>query len=224
MAAIPATAVEAKAEPVVSVLSILKSEKFRQDYHQALNRADQSIESQRAAARKIVEEYFKLEETTTNTPSNSDSYYFTTVPIEVQGKYKFLLPGTINRQLIAGTLFLLTLRAASVERLLDAKDFDRATSGVEAVRLTLIPERVNSIVAFITDAKHFYAKNDIASAEKAIGTSLDHFNRAASEGLQRIKAEGERGKRSNEVAGSRRALANLRKSLQEELAGRAEAK
>jgi hypothetical protein len=224
MAAIPATAVEAKGVPVVSILSILKSEKFRQDYHQALNLADKSLESQRAAARKIVEEYFKLEEITTNTPSNSDSYYFTAVPIEVQGKYKFLLPGTINRQLIAGTLFLLTLRAASADRLLDAKDFDRAISGVEAVRLTLIPERVNSIVAFITDAKHFYANNDIASAEKAIGTSLDHFNRAASEGLQRIKADAERGKRSNEVAGSRRALADLRKTLQDELAGRAEAK
>ncbi len=224
MADIPATAVEAKAAPVVSVLSILKSAKFRQDYHQALNLTDKSLESQRAAARKIIEEYFELEEITTSSPLNSDSYYFTAAPIEVEGKYKFLFPGTINRQLVAGTPFLLTLRAASVERLLDAKDFDRAVSGVEAVRLTLIPERVNSIVAFISDAKHFYANNDIASAEKAIGTSLDHFNRAATEGLQRIKAEGERGKRSNEVAGSRRALADLRKTLQEELAGRAEAK
>jgi len=224
MAAIPAIAVKGEAAPVVSVLSILKSDKFRQDYHQALNLADKSLEPQRAAARKIVEEYFDLEEITTNTPSNADFYYFTEVPIEVKGKYKFLLPGTINRQLIAGTLFLLTLRAAPVERLLDAKHFDQATSAVEAVRLTLIPERVNSIVSFISDAKHFYAKSDIAGAEKAIGTSLDHFNRAASEGLQRIKGEGERGKRSNEVAGSRRALADLRKTLQEELAGRAEAK
>jgi Skp family chaperone for outer membrane proteins len=64
----------------------------------------------------------------------------------------------------------------------------------------------------------------MAGAEKAIGTALDHFNRAAIEGLRRIKSDAERGKRSNEVAGTRRKLSDLRKKLQSEITSRAEAR
>jgi hypothetical protein len=207
----------------VSVLSILKSNEFREAYHQALNLADKTPEAQQAIARKIIEGYFRLEEIAPNTPLNSDSFYFTEKPVEVAGNYKFLVPGTIKRGLIAGTLFLLTLKSASVERLVEAKEFDGAVSAVEAVRLTLVPERVNGIVAFISDAKKFYANNDASGAEKAIGTALDHLNRAATEGLGRIKTEAEKGKRSNEVAGTRRTLANLRRKLRTEITDRAEA-
>ena len=201
------------------MFSILKSDKFRQAYHQALDRADNTPEAQRAAARKIIEGYFSLEEIAANTPFNSESFYFTEQPIEVEGHYKFLVPGTIKRELVAGMLFLLTPKAASVERFLDAKEFDAAVSAVEAVRLTLMPERVNGIVSFILDANKFYAHRDISGAEKAIGTALDHFNRAAAEGLRSIKSDAEKGKRSNEVAGTRRTLADLRKKLQTEQRG-----
>ncbi len=224
MTAIPATLAKPTTAPAVSVLSILKSNEFRQAYHQALNLADKTPEAQQATARKVIEGYFSLEEIAPNTPLNSGSFYFTEKPIEVAGTYKFLVPGTINRELIAGTLFLLTPKAASVERFVEAKEFDGAVAAVEAVRLTLIPERVNGIVSFISDAKKFYAKNDTAGAERAIGTALDHLNRAADEGLRRIKTDAEKGKRSNEVAGTRRALADLRKKLQTELTGRAEAR
>lgn len=206
------------------MLSILKSNEFRQAYHQALNRADKTPAAQQATARKVIEGYFRLQEVAPNAPLNSDSFYFTEEPIEVAGTYKFLVPGTIKRELIAGTLFLLTPKAASVERLVEAKEFDGAISAVEAVRLTLIPERVNGIVSFISDAKKFYANNDTAGAERAIGTALDHLNRAAAEGLRRIKTDAEKGKRSNEVAGTRRTIAELRNKLQKELAGRAEAR
>jgi hypothetical protein len=199
------------------VLSILKSNEFREAYHQALNLADKTPEAQQLTARKIIEAFFSLEEIKPNTPLNSDSFYFAEKPIEVAGKYKFLIPGTVKAELIAGTLFLLTPKAAPVERLVEAKEFDGAIAAVEAVRLTLIPERVNSIVSFIADAKKFHARNDSASAEKAIGTAIDHLNRAATEGLQRIKTEAEKGKRSNEVAGTRRTLADLRRKLQTEL-------
>ena len=212
-----------KTAAAASVLSILKSNEFREAYHQALNLADKTPEAQQAIARKIIEGYFRLEEIAPNTPLNSDSFYFTEKPIEVAGNYKFLVPGTIKRELIAGTLSLLTPKAASVERLVEAKEFDGAVSAVEAVRLTLVPERVNGIVAFISDAKKFYASNDASGAEKAIGTALDHLNRAATEGLGRIKTEAEKGKRSNEVAGTRRTLANLRRKLRTEITDRAEA-
>ena len=204
------------------MFSILKSDKFRHAYHEALDRADQTPEAQRAAARKIIEGYFSLEEIAPSTHFNSESIYFTEHPIEVEGHYKFLVPGTIKRELVAGTLFLLTPKAASVERLVDAKEFDAAMSAVVAVRLTLMPERVNGIISFILDAKKFYANNDSACAEKAIGTALDHLNRAAAEGLRSIKSDAEKGKRSNEVAGTRRTLADLRRKLQTEQAGRAE--
>jgi hypothetical protein len=204
------------------VLSILKSNEFRQAYHQALDRADKIPEAQQATARKIIEGFFRLEEIAPNTPLHSDSIYFTQEPIEVAGHYKFLVPGTIKRGLIAGRLFLLTPKAASVERFVEAKEFDGAVSAVEAVRLTLVPERVNGIVSFISDAKKFYANNDTAGAERAIGTALDHLNRAAAEGLRSIKTEAEKGKRSNEVAGTRRALADLRRKLQTEITGPAE--
>jgi hypothetical protein len=205
------------------VISILKSDGFRQAYHQALNLADKTPESQRMAARKIIEGYFRLEEIAPNTPLCSDSFYFTEKPIDVEGKYKFLIPGTVKRELIAGPLFLLTPNTGPVQRLVDIRKFNDAVSAVEAVRLTLIPERVNGIVSFISDAKKYYASHDPAGAEKAIGTALDHLNRAADEGLRRIKSDAERGKRSNEVAGTRRALFVLRKELQTELTGRAAA-
>ena len=154
-------------------------------------------------------------------PLNSDSFYFADKPIKAADKYKFLVPGTIKRELIVGTLLLLTPKAASVERLVEAKEFDGAVSAVEAVRLTLVPERVNGIVSFISDAKKFYANHDTADAERALGTALDHLNRAAAEGLRRIKTDAEKGKRSNEVAGTRKTLADFRKKLQTELTGRA---
>jgi hypothetical protein len=206
------------------MLSILKSNEFRQAYHQALSLADKTPEAQLATARKFIEGYFSLQEIAPTMSLNSDSYYFTEKPIEVAGKYKFLVPGTIKRELIAGTLFLLALKAASAERLVEAKEFDGAIAAVEAVRLTLVPERVNGIVSFISDAKKFYANNDTAGAEKAMGTALDHLNRAAGDGIRRIKTEAEKGKRSNEVAGTRRALAELRKKLLTELASRADAR
>jgi ATP-dependent DNA ligase len=116
-AAIPATVAKPKTAAAVSMLSILKSNEFRQAYHQALNLADNSPEAQKATARKVIEGYFSLEEIAPNTPLNSDSVYFTEEPIEVAGTYKFLVPGTIKRELIAGTLFLLSPKAASVARL-----------------------------------------------------------------------------------------------------------
>jgi hypothetical protein len=205
------------------VLSILRSHEFRQAYHQASNLADKTPDAQQATARKIIECYFTLEEIAPNTPLNSDSFYLTERPIEVAGKFKFLVPGTVKRELIAGTLFLLAPKAASVDRLVEAKEFNGAISAVEAVRLTLVPERVNGIVSFISDAKNFYAKNDTVGAEKAIGTALDHLNRAAADGLRRIKTDAEKGKRSNEVAGTRRTIADLRKKLQTELTARGDA-
>jgi hypothetical protein len=205
-----------------AVLSILTSDEFRQDYHQALNLADKTPATQQSAARKIIEANFRLEKIAANAPLNSDSFYFAEQPIEVAGKIKFLLPGTIKRDLIAGQLFLLMPKAAPVERLVEVKKFDDAIAAVEAVRLTLIPERVNGIVSFISDAKKFYASHDAAGAEKAMGTALDHMNRAAGDGLRRVQSDAERGKRANEVAGTRRTLANLRKMLQTELTLRVE--
>jgi hypothetical protein len=205
------------------VLTILNSNEFRQAYHQALDQAEKTPQVQQATARGVIERYFDLEELAANSPLNADCFYFAEKPIQVGGKYKFLVPGTIKRELIAGTLFLLTLKPSLVERSIEAKEFDGAVSAVEAVRLTLIPERVNGILSFISDAKKFYANNDSAGAEKAIGTALDHLNRAAADGMRSIKTEAEKGKRSNEVAGTRRILADLRKKLQAELPSRAEA-
>jgi hypothetical protein len=199
------------------VLSILKSPEFRQAYHQALDRADRTPEAQHSAARKIIEDYFGLEEISATAPLSSGSYYFSELPIRVDGKYKFLVPGNISRERIAGRLFLLTSKVAPVARLVEAKEFDSAVSAVEAVRLTLMPERVNGIISFISDAKKFYVHNDTAGAERAIATSMDHLNRAANDGLGKIKSDAERGKRANEVAGTRRSLMVLRKKLQTEL-------
>jgi hypothetical protein len=201
----------------VFVLSILKSPEFRQAYHQALDRADKTPEAQRNAAQKVIECYFGLEEIAPYSPLNPGSIYFTERPIRADGTYKFLVPGTLKRESIAGRLFLLTSKAASVERLVEAKEFDGAISAVEAVRLTLIPERVNGIISFISDAKKFYSHHDTAGAERAIATSLDHLNRAAADGLRRIKTDAEKGKRANEVAGTRRKLMDLRLKLQTEL-------
>jgi hypothetical protein len=203
--------------------SILKSDEFRQAYHGALNLADNTPVAQQSAARRIIEVYFRLEEIPAGVPLNAGFFYFTEKPIEVGGKYKFLVPGSIKRELIAGPVFLLTTKAAPMERLVEVKKFDDTIAAVEAVRLTLIPERVNGIVSFILDAKKFYANDDAAGAEKAIGTALDHLNRAAADGLRKIKSDAERGKRANEVAGTRRTLADLRKKLQTELTHRTEA-
>jgi hypothetical protein len=219
-----ATLDESKTTSATAVFSILKSNEFRQAYHQAMNLADKTPASQQAAARKITEAYLTLEELSPNTPLNPGSFYFAEEPVDVTGRYKFLLPGTIKRGLVAGPLFLLTRKVASAERLVEAKKFNDAIAAVEAVRLTLIPERVNGIVSFISDAKKFYASHDAAAAEKAMGTALDHLNRAAADGLRKIKSDAERGKRANEVAGTRRTLADLRKKPQTELTVRAEPK
>ena len=216
-----AAAAESQAAPAVAVLSVLRSNDFRQAYHQAVDQADITPAAQQTTARSIIEAYFGLEEIAPTAPLHSGSFYFTEKPVEVHGHTKFLVPGAINRDSIPGPLFLLTPKAPEVERLIEAKEFGGATSAVEAVRLTLIPERVNGIISFIADAKHFYANNDVAGAERAIATSLDHLNRAADDGLRRIESDGERGKRSNEVAGTRRILANLRRKLQDECVDRA---
>ena len=115
---------------------------------------------------------------------------------------------------------MLTPRAAEVERSVATKEFGAAISAVEAVRLTLVPERVNGIISFIADAKQFYDQGDVAGAERSMGTALDHMNRAAAEGLRKIQTDAERGKRANEVAGTRRRLTVLRMKLQEEWADR----
>jgi hypothetical protein len=203
------------------VLAVLKSREFRRDYHRALDDVDKSPVVHQLTARRIIESYFKLEKISPNTPLKSGSIYFTERPVKTKGTYKYLVPGHLKGEWMAGPLFLLEPKPASVERSLDAKEFDGAVSAVVAVRLTLKPERVNGIISFIVDAKKFYANNDVASAERALGTALDHLNRAAAEGLQRIKIDAEKGKRSNEVAGTRRTLGDLRRKLQTERIGRA---
>ena len=198
--------------PADCVLSVLNSIEFRKNYHRALDTADKTPAAQQTTARKIVELYFGLERIASNTPLNSGSFYFAERPIEVEGAYKFLIPGAIKRESIAGPLFLLRQ---------NAKEFDSAILAVVAVRLTLMPVRVNGIISFISYAKTFYLKNDVFSAERATGTALDHFNRAAAEGLRKIKGDAEKGKRSNEISGTVRTLANLRKKLQAQLVDRA---
>jgi hypothetical protein len=208
----------------VAVLSVLKSHDFRQAYHQAVDQADVTPAAQQTTVRSIIEAYFDLEEIAPTAPLHAGSVYFTEEPVEVHGHAKFLVPGDVHRDLIPGSLFLLTPKAPLVERLIEAKEFGGAISAVEAVRLTLIPERVNGIVSFIADAKQYYAHNDVVGAERAVGAALDHMNRAAADGLRRIESDAERGKRSNEVAGTRRKLANLRMKLQKECIARAESK
>jgi hypothetical protein len=202
----------------VPVRSILKSKQFRQAYHEALQAADQTVPAQRLAARKVIENYFSLKESASITPRKSDSFYFAEVPVKVAGTYKFLVPGTIKQELRIGPLLLLTPKSTSAERLLQPEEFDRAVRAVEAVRLTLIPERVNGIISFISDAKKFYMNGDAAGSERAIRTAQDHFSRAAAEGLRRINSDAEKGRRSNEIAGTRRIFADLRKKLQAERA------
>jgi hypothetical protein len=220
----PIAAAEPQAVPAVAVLSVLRSHEFRQAYHQAVDQANVTPAAQQTTARSILEAYFDLEEIAPTAPLHAGSVYFTEEPVEVHGHAKFLVPGDVHRDLIPGSLFLLTPKAPLVERLIEAKEFGGAISAVEAVRLTLIPERVNGIVSFIADAKQFYAHNDVVGAERAVGAALDHMNRAAADGLRRIESDAERGKRSNEVAGTRRKLANLRMRLQKECIARAESK
>jgi hypothetical protein len=219
-----ATLAGPKASPTVPLRCTLLSKEFRRAYHHALDFANTAPAVQRVAARSVLERYFSLEVIAPDAALNRGSFYFTERPINVHGKYKFLLPGTIKRELVDGPLFLLRRKTDSVDRFVDAKEFDCAVSSVEAVRLTLMPERVNGILSFISDGKKFYAADDVAGAERAIGTALDHLNRAASEGLRRIKTDAEKGKRANEVAGTRRTLANLRRKLQSKHPGSAEAR
>lgn len=199
-----------------AVLSILQSHEFRQAYHSAVDRPDLSPAAQEATARSIIESYFGLEPVDAATPLHADAVYFTTHAVAVHGHAKFLLPGAVDRHLIPGPLFQLIPRQPAVEPLVEAKEFGRAISAVEAVRLTLVPERVNGIISFIADAKQHYEQDEIDRAERAIGTAMDHFNRAANDGLRAIQSEAERGKRGNELAGTRRKLADLRRKLQQE--------
>jgi hypothetical protein len=207
-------AAESHAAPADAVLSILKSHEFRQAYHDAIDRSDVSPAVQENTARKIIEAYFSLEPIDAAAPLRCDAVYFTTHGVDVHGHAKFLVPGAVDRHLVHGPLFRLTPRARTLEPLVEPKEFGRAVSAVEAVRLTLVPERVNGIISFIADAKQYYAAEDIGGAERAIATAMDHFNRAASDGLRKIGSDGERGKRGNEVAGTRRKLADLRHKLQ----------
>lgn len=218
-----AVAGQSQSAPAVAVLSILKSHEFRQAYHQALDHAAHDPAAQLAIARSLVDAHFNLEEIPPTEPLHAGSVYFTEHPVEVHGHYKFLVPGDVHRELVPGPLFLLTPKAPLVERLVEDKEFGRAVSAVEAVRLTLVPERVNGIISFIADAKQFYANDDVAGSERALATALDHMNRAAADGLRKIESDAERGKRSNEVAGTRRILAALRRRLQEEWAERGKA-
>jgi hypothetical protein len=195
---------------------ILKANDFRDAYHQALDLADKTPEAQRTAARRIIEEYFCLQGIAATAVLNRNSLYFADKPIMANGVFKFLIPGTIKRELIDVPLFLLKTKSSHLEPLVEAKEFERAIASVEAVRLTLTPERVNGILSFISDAKQFYVDGDSAGAEKAIGTAVDHLNRAAAEGLRRFTAGAEKGRRGNEIVGTQRTLANLRKKLQAE--------
>jgi hypothetical protein len=217
----PTAAAEPNVAPAVAVLAVLKSHEFRQAYHRAVDQADVAPAVQQATARSVLEAYFDLEAVESTSPLNIGSVYFTEHPVEVHGHAKFLVPGDVSRDMLPGPLFLLTPKAP-VDRLVDAKEFGQAASAVEAVRLTLVPERVNGIISFIADAKQFYTTGDVAGAERAIGTAMDHFNRAAGDGLRRIQSDAERGKRSNEVAGTRRKLAVLRMKLQNEFTARGE--
>ena len=223
----PLAAAEPDAGPTVAVLAVLKSHDFRQAYHQAVDRVDVTPAAQQVTARSIVEAYFGLEAIAPTAPLRTGAVYFTERPVEVHGHAKFLVPGDVHRAIVPGPLFLLTPRAPeptappdptapAEEWLVAAKEFGAATSAVEAVRLTLVPERVNGIISFIADAKKFYDQGDVAGAERSMGTALDHMNRAAADGLRNIQSDAERGKRANEVAGTRRRLTVLRRKLQEE--------
>lgn len=211
---------DTRAAPAADVLAVLKSHEFRQAYHQALDHAAHDPTAQLAIARSLIDAHFSLEEIPPSEPLHHGSVYFTEHPIEVHGHYKFLVPGDVHRELVPGPLYLLAPKAAAaetaVERSIDGREFNGAISAVEAVRLTLIPERVNGIISFISDAKQFYERGDVAGAERSMGTALDHMNRAAADGLRTITSDAERGKRSNEVAGTRRKLTVLRRKLQEE--------
>lgn len=232
-AAIPSPALLAKtpmstahSEIAPSVLSIIKSHEFRQAYHQAVDRDNIPLAVQETTARGIIEAYFGLEPIESASPLLADAVYFTAHGVAVHGHAKFLVPGAVDRHLVPGPLFRLTTKPAassaaapsseSPASLVQFKDFGRAISAVEAVRLTLIPERVNGIISFIADAKQHYASGEVDRAERSMSTAMDHFNRAAGEGLRRIQTEAERGKRGNELAGARRRLADLRHKLQHE--------
>lgn len=201
------------------MISTLHSPEFRHAYHEALDHTAHTPEAQRESARKVLEKYFRLEEIGPDTPLAADSFYFIDQAVEIHGIYKFLVPGSVHRDLITGHIFLLKPKPTVIEHLVKAKEFDSAIAGVEAVRLTLIPERVNGIISFLSDGRRFFDHDDLVGAERSIGTALDHFNRAANDGLRKIQSEAERGKRSNELAGTRRMLMDMRRKLQDEIAG-----
>lgn len=201
------------------MISTLHSPEFRHAYHEALDHTAHTPEAQRESARKVLEKYFSLEEIEPSTPLDPEAFYFIDQAVEIHGIYKFLVPGSVHRELIVGHIYLLKPKATAVEHLVKAKEFDSAVAAVEAVRLTLIPERVNGIISFISDARRFFDHEDLVGAERSIGTALDHFNRAANDGLRKINSEAERGKRGNELAGTRRSLSDMRRKLQEEIAG-----
>ena len=166
-----ATPSERPTAPTDAVLSILRSHDFCQAYLDALDHADHTPAAQRTAARSFLESHFRLEEIDPTAALNPDSVYFTEHPVEVHGHYKFLVPGAVKRDLISGRLFLLTPRAnaAEVKPSIDTHEFGAAIAAVEAVRLTLIPERVNGIISFIADAQKYYAAGNAAGAEQEHG-------------------------------------------------------
>ncbi|MGD9636132.1 MAG: hypothetical protein AB7U97_22820, partial [Pirellulales bacterium] len=180
----------APSEP--AVLSVLKSREFRQAYHEAVDRLELSHAAQEITARQILEAYFGLEPVDSAAPLSNEAVYFTAHAVDVHGHAKFLVPGTVHCNHLPGPLFRLTQKApqhavaaaptAAVESFVQFKDFGRAIASVEAVRLTLIPERVNGIISFIADAKQHYAAGEVDRAERSIGIATDHFNRAAGDG------------------------------------------
>ncbi len=103
-------------------------------------------------------------------------------------------------------------------------DVRAKTIKLQTNSVTLTPARVNGILSFILDAKQLDVKGDPAGAGKAVGTALDHLNRAAAEGLLRINNGAEQGRKANEVVGTQRAIAGLRKKLQAESLRAARAK
>src|SRR5689334_18653478 len=88
-------------------LAILSGNRFRDAYHVALDLADKNPAAQQTAARGIIEEYFRLESISSIAPLDRNSLYFAEKPIRVNGVYKFLVPGTVNKELIKVPLFLL---------------------------------------------------------------------------------------------------------------------
>jgi hypothetical protein len=86
-------------------LAILKENRFRDAYHLALDLADKTPDAQQAAARTIIEQYSRLEKIAANALLDRTSLYFANKPIKVNGVYRFLIPGTVKKELINVPLF-----------------------------------------------------------------------------------------------------------------------